>query len=88
MTAGAIAGPLVQLDLRTLYLKSLSFFGSTAYRRDTFPALIRILAEGGIKPVVEATRPLQEIRDAQEAFLEKRHVGSLVLIPPATEATT
>ena len=87
VTAGAIAGPLVQLDLRTLYLKSLSFFGSTAYRRDTFPALIRILTEGGIRPVVEVTRPLQEIREAQEAFLEKRHVGSLVLIPPKPEAT-
>ena len=86
VTAGAIAGPLVTLDLRTLYLKNLSFFGSTVYRRDAFPALLRILAEGGIKPAVETTRPLAEIREAQEAFLEKRHVGSIVLIPPSQGA--
>ena len=85
VTAGAIAGPLVTLDLRTLYLKSLSFFGSTVYRRDVFPALLRALAEGGIKPAVEATRPLAEIGAAQEAFLAKRHVGSFVLIPPSLE---
>lgn len=82
VTAGAIAGPLVTLDLRTLYLKNLSFFGSTLYRRDTFPALMRALEEGGITPAVDTVRPLAEIHEAQSAFLEKRHVGSLVLRPP------
>lgn len=82
VTAGAIAGPHVNLDLRTLYLKNLSFFGSTVYLPETFPRLIEILHEGGLKPAVAATRPLSEIRQAQEAFLQKTHVGSMVLIPP------
>ena len=82
VTAGAIAGPIVQLDLRTLYLKNLSFFGSTAYLQETFPCLIEILHEGGLNPVVAATRPLSEIAAAQEEFLQKTHVGSMVLIPP------
>ncbi len=82
VTAGAIAGPLVTLDLRTLYLKSLSFFGSSAYRPDSFAHLLRVLLEGGLHPAVAEARPLAEIREAQESFLEKRHVGSLVLIPP------
>ncbi len=82
VTAGAIAGPLVNLDLRTLYLKNLTFFGSTIYRQDTFPTLIRALEAGGITPAVAAVRPLSEIREAQTAFLEKHHVGSLVLTPP------
>ncbi len=83
VTAGAIAGPIVELDLRTLYLNSLEFYGSSAYRRDTFPALMRVLAEGGLKPAVASVHPLSEIREAQAAFLEKNHVGSLVLVPPA-----
>lgn len=82
VTAGAIAGALVQLDLRTLYLKNLSFFGSTAYLRETFPRLIELLHQGALSPAVAATYPLSEIRAAQEAFLQKSHVGSLVLIPP------
>ena len=82
VTAGAIAGPLVTLDLRTLYLKNLSFFGSTVYRRAAFPTLMRALEDGAIRPAVAATRPLSEIHEAQKAFLEKHHVGSMVLIPP------
>lgn len=85
VTAGAIAGPMVQLDLRTLYLKNLSFFGSAVFLSATFPTLLRVLAEGGLKPAVAEVSPLSAIREAQERFLEKRHVGSLVLIPPPIE---
>lgn len=82
VTAGAIAGPIVALDLRTLYLRSLEFYGSSTYRADTFPTLLKALAGGGIDPIVHDRWPLDQIVDAQRAFLEKRHVGSLVLIPP------
>lgn len=82
VTAGAIAGPIVELDLRTLYLNSLEFYGSSTYLRETFPTLMGVLAAGGLRPAVAAVHPLSEIREAQTAFLEKNHVGSLVLIPP------
>jgi NADPH:quinone reductase-like Zn-dependent oxidoreductase len=85
VTAGAIAGPVVRLDLRTLYLRSLELYGSAPYRRDTFPMLMRVLAAGGITPIVHQRWPLDAIVDAQQAFLAKRHVGSMVLIlPPVT----
>ncbi|GAB5470895.1 MAG: alcohol dehydrogenase family protein [Rhodospirillales bacterium] len=86
VTAGAIAGPQVALDLRTVYLKNLSFFGSTVHLKETIPSLLKVLAEGGLKPAVAATRPLSEIHAAQEAFLRKDHVGSMVLIPPPVAA--
>ena len=38
---------------------------------------------GEIRPPVAATYPLAEIVRAQQDFLAKRHVGKLVLIPPA-----
>ena len=82
VTAGAIAGPLVTLDLRTLYLKNLEFYGSTVYRPDTFPTLLNWLAEGGFTPQVAGTYPLTEIKTAQTKFLQKQHVGSYVLLPP------
>jgi NADPH:quinone reductase-like Zn-dependent oxidoreductase len=83
VTAGAIAGPMVTLDLRTLYLKSLSFFGSSVYRRDALPALVALLERGAVVPAVSDTRPLADICLAQREFLDKHHVGSKVLIPPA-----
>lgn len=85
VTAGAIAGPIVELDLRTLYLRNLEFYGSTTYRRDTFPALLDVLAAGGLAPVVHRRWPLDQIAQAQTEFLAKRHVGSMVLVPPPPE---
>ena len=79
--AGAIAGPLVSLDLRTLYLKDLRLIGCTVMERDVFPNLVRYIERGEIKPILAATYPLSEIVAAQEAFLEKKHVGKIVLVP-------
>jgi NADPH:quinone reductase-like Zn-dependent oxidoreductase len=79
--AGAISGPLVELDLRTLYLKDLRLLGCTVLEPAVFPNLIRLISEGGIKPLVAETYPLSEIVAAQQAFLSKRHVGKIVLIP-------
>ena len=82
VTAGAIGGAHVNLDLRTLYLKNLSFFGSTVFLPKTFPSLIQILLNDRLQPAVASIRPLSEIQTAQREFLTKKHVGSMVLIPP------
>ena len=80
--AGAIAGPIVELDIRTLYLKDLSFFGCTFQEDVVFENLIRYVERGEIRPVVAKTYPLHEIVQAQQDFLSKRYTGKLVLIPP------
>lgn len=82
VTAGAIAGPMVDLDLRTLYLKDLSLLGSTWQPLEIMTNLIGYIERGEIRPVVAKTYPLQEIVQAQKSFLEKGFVGKLVLIPP------
>jgi NADPH:quinone reductase-like Zn-dependent oxidoreductase len=79
--SGAIAGPLVTLDLRTLYLKDLTLLGGTIQEPEVFRNLIGYIERGEIRPLVAATYPLAEIHAAQEAFLAKRHVGKIVLVP-------
>ena len=80
--SGAIAGPTVSLDLRTLYLKDLTFFGCTALDAGVFAALVGRIERGDIRPLVAETYPLQEIAAAQAAFAEKRHIGKIVLEVP------
>ncbi|MCP3935798.1 MAG: zinc-binding dehydrogenase [Actinomycetia bacterium] len=80
-TAGAIAGPLVELDVRTLYLKDLSLIGCTYQDPIVFENLIRYIENEEIGPVVAGTYPLTDIVRAQEVFLEKGFVGKLVLVP-------
>ena len=77
--AGAIGGSLVELDVRTLYLKDLSLFGCTVLEPEVFANLIGYIESGRISPVVAATFPLERIADAQAAFMAKRHVGKIVL---------
>ena len=77
--AGAIAGPLVELDVRTLYLKDLSLFGCTVLEPEVFDNLIKHIEQGAIQPVVARSFALEEIGDAQSLFLKKQHVGKIVL---------
>ncbi|MEM7074581.1 MAG: alcohol dehydrogenase family protein [Pseudomonadota bacterium] len=79
--SGAIAGPMVELDLRTFYLRDLSFFGSTIIDPEVTVALVRYIEAGEIKPVLAATYPLAELREAQAAFIAKEHTGNIVVIP-------
>jgi len=77
--AGAIGGPLVELDVRTVYLKDLSMFGCTALDPDVFANLIRHIEGETVSPLVAETYPLEQIVDAQTAFITKNHVGKIVL---------
>jgi NADPH:quinone reductase-like Zn-dependent oxidoreductase len=79
--AGAIAGAVVSLDLRTLYLKDLRVLGCTVLEPQVFPNLIAYIERGEIRPVVASVYPLSEIVAAQEEFLTKRHTGKIVLVP-------
>lgn len=80
--AGAIAGPLVELDVRTLYLKDLTLMGCTYQPREVFENLVAYIERDEISPIVAATYPLDEIVTAQQDFLEKKMAGKLVLVPP------
>ncbi len=82
VTAGAIAGPIVELDVRTLYLKDLSFFGCTFQGQSIFENLIAYIESGEIQPVVAGSYPLKDIVRAQQDFIAKKHTGKLVLVPP------
>lgn len=79
--AGAIAGPIVDLDMRTLYLKDLRLVGCTILDPGVFANLVRYIEAGEIRPLVSCTYPLLQIVAAQQAFLTKRHIGKIVLVP-------
>ena len=81
VTSGAIAGPVVSLDLRTLYLRDLTLIGSTAWDPCVFPNLVRYIETGEIKPVVHGVYKLSDIAKAQRDFMKKKHVGKFVLVP-------
>ncbi len=82
VSSGAIAGPIVELDMRDMYLKDITLIGTTAWEEPVFPNLIRYIEQGEIRPLLAKTFPLSGIAEAQQEFLLKTHVGKFVLIPP------
>ena len=77
--SGAIGGAQVELDLRVLYLKDLSFFGCTALGSSVFRSLIDNIERGLVRPLIAETYRLEQIREAQRAFQEKASLGKIVL---------
>ncbi len=83
-SSGAIAGPIVDLDIRDMYLKDITLIGCTGWDEPVFPNLISYIEKGELKPLLSATFPLADIAIAQEEFQQKKHAGKMVLVPPST----
>ncbi len=80
-TSGAVAGPLVAGDLRTVYLNDLTIYGATHQPREVFAGLVTLINTARIRPVVSKTYPLREIATAQADLAAGRYPGKLVLLP-------
>lgn len=80
-TAGAIGGPVVDLDLRTMYLKQLELHGSSQGTRSAFRRLAGYIEDGTIRPLLDRTFRLSDFHEAQRTFLGKTYIGKLVVVP-------
>lgn len=78
--AGAIAGPIVDLDARTLYLKDLTLVGCTVLDEPVFGQLVKRIEDGEVSPLVSRTFPLENVTEAQTEFVSRRHIGKIVLV--------
>ena len=70
---------MVDLDLRSMYLKDLTFTGATVVPPGTFGRLVQYIEDGEIRPLLAATFGLNELVAAQQAFIAKQHVGNIVV---------
>jgi len=81
VSSGAIANPIVNFDLRDLYLKDISMFGCTTWEEPIFSNLVNYIQSSLISPLLAKTFSLSDIENAQREFLQKKHFGNFVLIP-------
>jgi len=79
VSCGAIANPLVALDLRDLIYRDLEMIGATRLEPDVFQRLVRYLEKGLLKPLVAKEFYLSEIKEAQEFFKTKSFFGKVVI---------
>ena len=79
LTVGNTAGPRFELDNRYLFGKHLSLIGSTMSTLSEFAAVMGLVFAGRLRPVVDSTFPLADIRAAHERLEQGAVRGKLVL---------
>jgi NADPH:quinone reductase-like Zn-dependent oxidoreductase len=79
-SSGSISGPMVDFDLRQLIYKDLQLIGATIVPPGTMNRVVSLIEQGLLKPLLAQTFPLRELAVAQEAFMQKKHVGNIVVV--------
>jgi NADPH:quinone reductase-like Zn-dependent oxidoreductase len=79
VTCGATTGYEANLDLRFLFSRQLSLLGSYMGTKDELRTVLKLIAQGRFKPIVDKVFPLEECA-AAHAYLEAgQQFGKVVL---------
>lgn len=81
VTCGVTSGPTINLDIRFVFIRQLSIFGSYMGGLKELHKVVRLIEGRKLKPVVDKVFPLQEARQAHERMLERQNFGKIVLVP-------
>ena len=72
-------GPIVEIDMRRVYLKNIEIHGASQGTRRDFAAVLDFALSGKIRPLVARIFALEDLGRAQEEFKKKGFVGKLVV---------
>jgi len=81
LTCGATTGPNPEEDIVRIFWNQLTVMGSTMGTHAEFSDLLRVVAAGRIRPVVDSVFPLSRAREAHRRLVEKKQFGKIVLRP-------
>lgn len=81
VTVGNTSGPQLTLDNRLLFAKQLSLLGSTMGSTKDFHAVLELLANRSLKPVIDCQMALADGRQAYERLEQGTQFGKIVLLP-------
>lgn len=81
LTCGATAGFDPKTDLRYVWTFEQQIIGSDGWTREDLEALLRLVSEGALSPVIDKTLPLSKAREAERLLEDREVFGKVVLIP-------
>jgi NADPH:quinone reductase-like Zn-dependent oxidoreductase len=83
VTCGATSGPKPQEDIRRIFAKQITIYGSTMGTRHDWEQVTTLLEQGHLEPIVDRVFPLDQAADAQRLLAQAEQFGKIVLrIPP------
>ena len=83
VVTGATGGHRAVTDLRRVFFLQQRIIGSTMGTRDELSQLVQLMADTGVRPVVDSVLPLEEAATAFERLAGGDVFGKIVLTRPA-----
>lgn len=81
LVCGATTGYDPKEDIRYIWSYELSIVGSNAWTPEDQVALMEMVRDGSLKPVIDRVLPLKEFRVGIEALANRHVFGKVVLVP-------
>ena len=81
LVCGATAGHDPQEDLRYVWTFELKIIGSNSFYDEDLDALLRLVAEGRMKPVIDKMLPLEEAVEGLRLIEEREIIGKVIVTP-------
>lgn len=81
VTCGATTGHDVQIDLRTLFYKSISLLGSTMGSKAELFRVMELVERGRFVPVLDRVLPLEKAAEGHALLSDRQTFGNVVLTP-------
>ena len=79
VTCGATSGSAIQVDLKAIFFKNISIFGTTMGSKADMVRIVQLIGEGKLKPVVDRVYPMTELPLAMEHLETRKAFGKVVL---------
>jgi alcohol dehydrogenase len=81
LVCGATAGYDPKEDLRYVWSFEIKIIGSNSFYDEDLSALMQLIAEGKIKPVVDKVLPLEQAREGLRLIQDREMFGKVVVTP-------
>jgi alcohol dehydrogenase len=81
LVCGATAGYDPKEDLRYIWSFELKIIGSNSYYDDDLRALLRLIEQGRLRPVVDKVLPLEEAREGLRLIQDREVIGKVIVVP-------
>jgi NADPH:quinone reductase-like Zn-dependent oxidoreductase len=81
LVCGATAGYDPKEDLRYIWSFELRVIGSNSFYDDNLHALMKLIAQGSLRPVIDKVLPLEEAREGLRLIESREVIGKVVVVP-------
>ncbi len=81
LVCGATAGYDPKEDLRYIWSFELKVIGSNSFYDDDLQALMKLVAAGNMRPVIDKVLPLEQAREGLRLIQDREVIGKVVVAP-------